>query len=184
MANYGLDTLFSNTRRPESLYNPFAESTATNPTFLSDLVGDSGFGANEKSAKDIAGHLLRYGDIVSGQRGPLEGQGLGLLSDILNGGGEFFNRYMGPMTSAITGQIPQAQRQARDTTSGGALMQALTSIPEKALGAISSGASGVMNSLGPMALNTATSLPSIIGQLFGLAGQIGKDPPKQQGGGS
>lgn len=175
MPNYGPGS-FSSARRPVN--DPFAPTGG-----ISDAIKDSNFGGSQKSAKDIAGHLLRFADVEYGKREPFEDWSLNFLGDIAKGGGQYLNQLLAPGFNALSGQLPQAKRRLADSMSGGMLAEGNIGLEENLQGAQSNMTSQMINWGLSQLLDTGLSAPGQAATMMTAGGQLAKDPPKGGGGG-
>lgn len=150
---------------------------------ISDAIKGSGFGGSQKSAKDIAGHLLRFGDVEYGKREPFENWSLNFLGDIAKGGGQYLNQLLAPGFNALSAQQPQAQRRLNDTVTGGAHAEGQMGLEKNLQGAQSQMLSQMINWALPQLLDFGFGAAPLAGQMMTAAGQLAKDPPKGGGGG-
>ena len=152
---------------------------------ISDLIKGSGFTGSQKSAKDIAGHMLRFADMIYGKFEPLENWMLNFYGDIASGGGKYLNQMLAPGFNALSSQLPQAQRRIADTTPmGGGQIEQRGKLEENLQGAQSQMTSQLMNwALGRL-LDTGEGVSARVYPFMMGGGQLAKDPPKQSGGGS
>jgi hypothetical protein len=175
MPTYGLGN-FDPVSRKRTPDDPFAPTGG-----ISDAIKNPGFGGNKKSAKDIAGHLLRFADITYGKREPFEDWSLNFLGDIAQGGGQYLNQLMAPGMNALSAQLPQAQRRLGDTMSGGALAEGRVGLEENMQGAQSQMLGQMINWGLSQLLDTGLGAPGQAAQMLTAAGQLAKDPPKGGG---
>ena len=146
---------------------------------LGGLQGRSGFGGNELSSGiDFSKLLGRFADVTYGKYEPFEDFSLNFLGDIAKGGGQYLNQLLAPAFSALSSQLPNAQRRLNDTVSGGARAEGQIGLEENLQGAQSQMTSQVLNwALGQL-LDTGLGATGRIYPLLAAAGQIAKKPAK------
>ncbi len=166
--------------RPEDWFNlppPYDPKAFSNTDLFSNIPG-----SDINSATDIGQRGMRFAEDMYNRRLPFENYMLNFARSIGSGDNAWLTPLLAPMANVLSSQTPQAQRQIRDSTSGGAMMEGLARIPEKAMGALGQAGSQIQQQGFNILADMGTGLSQQMLPWFAVAAQAMKKPASGGGG--